>query len=86
MEGTVGSVLVLGRASREDVEVYSFGMEQADVLAVAEQRARPIDVLGHSYGAVCALGPPALGAPLRRLVPYEPPGMRTVPADWLNRV
>ncbi len=79
-----------GRASSEDGEGYSLGAEYEDVMAVAEQlsagQGRPIDVFGHSFGAVCALGAAALGAPLRRLALYEPPGMQTVPADWLDRV
>ncbi len=34
---------------------------------------QPIDVVAHSYGAVCALGAALLGAPIQRLVLYEPP-------------
>ena len=79
-----------GRRSSEDATGYSIDAEYADVLAVAEHLSsghrRPIDVFGHSYGAVCALGAARLGAPLRRLALYEPPGVRTVPSDWLNRV
>jgi pimeloyl-ACP methyl ester carboxylesterase len=42
----------------------------------------PVDVFGHSYGAVCALGAASPGAPVRRLALYEPPGPPTVPAPW----
>lgn len=79
-----------GRASSDDGEGYSLGAEYMDVIAVSEHLSpklgRPIDAFGHSYGAVCALGAAALGAPLRRLALYEPPGAQTVPADWLERV
>jgi pimeloyl-ACP methyl ester carboxylesterase len=33
----------------------------------------PVDVIAHSYGALCALGAAGNGAPMRRLVVYEPP-------------
>jgi pimeloyl-ACP methyl ester carboxylesterase len=79
-----------GRGASGDGAGYSLSSEYADVIAVAEHisagQGRPIDIFGHSYGAVCALGAAALGAPLRRLVLYEPPGAQTVPADWLDRV
>ena len=42
----------------------------------------PVDVFGHSFGAVCALGAAAGGAPVRRLALYEPPGPQTVPKEW----
>ncbi|MGI8458633.1 MAG: alpha/beta fold hydrolase [Propionibacteriaceae bacterium] len=79
-----------GRGSSGDGEDYSLDAEYADVVAVVEHlsagQGRPIDVFGHSYGAACALGSAAHGAPVRRLVLYEPPGMPTVPRDWLERV
>ena len=80
-----------GRASSPDTQSsYSLGAEYDDVTAVAEHLAahqrEPVDVFGHSYGAVCALGAAAQGAPLRRLVLYEPPGPQTVPAPWLDRI
>ncbi|ATG52389.1 hypothetical protein CFK38_13320 [Brachybacterium vulturis] len=79
-----------GRGSSGDGEQYSLAAEQRDVLAVAEHLAHrqgsPIDVLAHSFGALCALGAAAAGAPMRRLVLYEPPGPPTVTADWLERM
>jgi pimeloyl-ACP methyl ester carboxylesterase len=79
-----------GRGSSGDAGGYSLDAEYADVVAVVEHlslgQGRPIDIFGHSYGAVCALGAAALGAPLRRLALYEPPGRQTVPADWLGHV
>jgi pimeloyl-ACP methyl ester carboxylesterase len=41
---------------------------------VAERTGGPVDLLGHSFGAICALGGARLaGGSLRRLVVYEPP-------------
>ncbi|MDQ3897501.1 MAG: alpha/beta hydrolase [Actinomycetota bacterium] len=79
-----------GRGSSGDGPGQSLAREYDDVTAVAEQLARgqggPIDVFGHSYGAVCALGAAARGGPFRRLALYEPPGPETVPRDWLERM
>jgi pimeloyl-ACP methyl ester carboxylesterase len=44
-----------------------------------------VDAFGHSYGAVCVLGAAARGAPVRRVVLYEPPGPPTVDPGWLER-
>ncbi|RZU51364.1 pimeloyl-ACP methyl ester carboxylesterase [Krasilnikovia cinnamomea] len=79
-----------GRGSSGDAGSYRIEAEYDDVRAVAEhlrRRAdRPVDVFGHSYGAVCALGAAAQGTPVRRMALYEPPGPQTVPAQWLERL
>jgi pimeloyl-ACP methyl ester carboxylesterase len=79
-----------GRGSSGDAENYALEREFDDVRAVVEALADrsggPVDVLGHSLGAVCALGAAGRGAPVRRMVLYEPPGPATVPADWLRRL
>jgi pimeloyl-ACP methyl ester carboxylesterase len=79
-----------GRGSSGDAEDYALEREFDDVRAVVEELAaragRPVDVLAHSLGAVCALGAAGRGAPVRRMVLYEPPGPPTVPADWLRRL
>jgi pimeloyl-ACP methyl ester carboxylesterase len=79
-----------GRGSSGDADSYRIEDEYDDVCAVAEHLRRrwdrPVDVFGHSYGAVCALGAAAHGAPLRRIALYEPPGPQTVPAQWLERL
>ena len=79
-----------GRGSSGDAEDYSLDREFDDVGAVLEALAArgggPVDVLGHSFGAVCVLGAAGRGAPVRRMVLYEPPGPPTVPADWLRRL
>lgn len=51
---------------------YSIGREYDDVLAVLSAAGRDANLVGHSYGAICAMGA-ALRASVRRLVLYEPP-------------
>jgi pimeloyl-ACP methyl ester carboxylesterase len=77
-----------GRGSSGDTAPHDLRREFEDVTAVAASMAGadPVDVFGHSYGAVCALGAAAKGAPVRRLALYEPPGPPTVPAQWRARV
>ena len=64
--------------------------ECEDVAAVAADLAagagEPVDVFGHSIGGVVVLGAAAIGAPLRRLALYEPPGPPAVNAGWLSRL
>ena len=75
-----------GRGRSGDNQPYQLSREFEDVTAVAASLEGRVDVFGHSYGAVCALGAAAQGAPVRRLALYEPPGPRTVPAQWRARV
>jgi pimeloyl-ACP methyl ester carboxylesterase len=79
-----------GRGTSGDAEPYAIGSEYADVAAVAGflagRAGGPIDVFGHSYGAVCALGAAAAAAPVRRLALYEPPGPAAAPAEWAGRM
>lgn len=63
-----------GRGASGDAPVYAVGREIEDILAVLEGLARPTDLLGHSSGAILALGAAERSpAHLRRLVLYEPP-------------
>lgn len=78
-----------GRGRSGDQARYGLDREFQDVAAVAgdvaERHGGPVDVFGHSIGAVCALGAAATGAPVRRIVLYEPPGPDTVPRHWVDR-
>jgi pimeloyl-ACP methyl ester carboxylesterase len=62
----------------------------AVVRAVAQDTGSAVDLLGHSYGGLCALGAARLsGAALRKLVLYEPPASPTgtgPPANTLPRL
>lgn len=79
-----------GRGSSGDGPSYRIGLEFRDITAVAvalaAEQGSPIDVFGHSYGATCALGAAAGGAPFRRMVLYEPPGPATVSDDWIAKI
>lgn len=79
-----------GRGTSGDAPVYDARREYEDVCAAALHLAtdtnRSVDVFGHSFGAVCALGAAAEGAPIRRLILYEPPGPATVPVAWRQQI
>jgi pimeloyl-ACP methyl ester carboxylesterase len=77
-----------GRGSSGDAGRYQLSKEFEDVAAVAASMADdgPVDVFGHSYGATCALGAASLGAPLRRLALYEPPGPQAAPPEWREKM
>ncbi len=83
-----------GRGGSGDRDDYTVEREFDDVAAVVREVAGrtggPVDLLGHSYGAVCALGGArqAAGA-VRRLVLYEPPigpAAATVAGDVVSRL
>jgi pimeloyl-ACP methyl ester carboxylesterase len=77
-----------GRGSSGDTGPYRLSKEFQDVAAAAASMAGdgPVDVFGHSYGATCALGAAGLGAPLRRLALYEPPGPQAAPRQWREKM
>jgi pimeloyl-ACP methyl ester carboxylesterase len=63
-----------GRGGSGDADTYDLAIEFADVTAAVEAIGGPVDVIGHSYGGLCALeAAPALGSRLRKLIVYEPP-------------
>jgi pimeloyl-ACP methyl ester carboxylesterase len=62
-----------GRGESEDTAPYALQREFEDVVSVVDAIGRPVDVLGHSFGAICALEA-ALGTKnIRKLILYEPP-------------
>lgn len=73
---TVHAVDRRGRGASGDGPDYDATREFEDVAAVvdavAEAAGAGVDVLGHSFGATCALGGAALTSNVRRLVLYEP--------------
>jgi pimeloyl-ACP methyl ester carboxylesterase len=54
------------------VEPYSIEREYEDICAVLAAAGSDACLVGHSFGAICALGA-ALQSPVRRLALYEPP-------------
>ncbi|MBP1954535.1 pimeloyl-ACP methyl ester carboxylesterase [Halarchaeum rubridurum] len=68
-----------GRGESGDAASYAIEHEYADVAAVVEHAAAevdpdtPVSLLGHSYGAICALHAVRETDAVDRLVLYEPP-------------
>jgi pimeloyl-ACP methyl ester carboxylesterase len=64
-----------GRGASGDAPAYDVAREFEDVAAVvdavAEAAGSAVDVLGHSFGGLCAFGGAALTSNIRRLVLYE---------------
>ena len=63
-----------GRVGSGDAAAYRMEEEFVDVAAVtAAIDGGPLDVVGHSYGGICAMESVFRNASIRRLVLYEPP-------------
>jgi pimeloyl-ACP methyl ester carboxylesterase len=63
-----------GYGKSGDAQAYSMEAEIDDIVALAESiKSGPVDLIGHSYGALCSLSAACRGGPFRRLVLYEPP-------------
>lgn len=60
-----------GRGASGDSPAYGLQREAEDVAAVIDAIGEPVNVLGHSYGALCAIEAALLSAHLRRLILYE---------------
>lgn len=76
-----------GRGRSGDAPGYTIEREFEDVAAVAEWAGGPVSVLGHSYGAVCALEAARLTERIARLVLYEAPvGFLQTPSHVVDRL
>lgn len=79
-----------GRGASGDADGYALAVEAADIAAVvdavADASGAPVDVLGHSYGALCALEATALTAGIRRLALYEAPFGAVAPPGFVDRL
>jgi pimeloyl-ACP methyl ester carboxylesterase len=63
-----------GHGESADAKSYCIEAEFNDIASLsAAVDSGPVDVVAHSYGALCALGAACRGAMIRRLVLYEPP-------------
>ena len=62
-----------GRGDSGDAARYAIEREFEDVAAVVDSIGKGVDLLGHSYGAICALEAALRTPNVRRLVLYEPP-------------
>ena len=61
-----------GRGSSGDAEDYAINREYEDVAAVVEVAGEQVRLLGHSFGALCALEAAFRTTRLHQLVLYEP--------------
>lgn len=79
-----------GRGASGDADRYTLAAEAADVAAVvdavADATGGPVDVLAHSYGALCALEATLLTTGMRQLALYEPPLGAVVPPGFVDRL
>ena len=62
-----------GRGGSGDASTYAVEREFEDVAMVVDSLGQPVHLLGHSYGALCALEATRLTANIAKLVLYEPP-------------
>lgn len=79
-----------GRGASGDARSYALEREVEDVVALVEAIGEPVDLLGHSYGGICALEA-ALHMPnLRSLILYEAPlplpGVTIYPEGLIERL
>ena len=79
-----------GRGQSGDIEPYRIEREYEDVVAVVNSIPGPVNLLGHSYGAICSLEASLKVSNLRKLILYEPPistdAKKNNPPDALNRM
>lgn len=61
-----------GYGESGDAADYAIEREFEDLAAVVDSIGGPVSLLGHSYGALCALEAALLTQSLRRLILYEP--------------
>jgi pimeloyl-ACP methyl ester carboxylesterase len=62
-----------GRGGSGDAAPYAVEQEFDDVAAAVDAIVEPANVLGHSFGAICALEAARRTGNIRKLVLYEPP-------------
>jgi pimeloyl-ACP methyl ester carboxylesterase len=78
-----------GRGHSGDAPAYTHKREAEDIAAVIDAIGGPVNVLGHSFGALCSLDAMLLTPNVRRLILYEPPmaiGGRDLPPEPAARM
>jgi pimeloyl-ACP methyl ester carboxylesterase len=87
---TVYAVDRRGRGQSGDAEPYTIEREYEDVVAVIDSIPGPVNLLGHSYGAICSLEASLKTSNLRKLILYEPPihtdVKKNYPPDAIDRM
>lgn len=84
---TIYAVDRRGRGESGDTTEYAIEREFEDIVALVDSLVEPANLLGHSFGATCALGAARLAHNLRNLILYEPaPGISSVPIGSIQRM
>jgi len=78
-----------GRGESGDGPTYAIEREFEDIAAVVDSLGEPAHLLGHSFGALCALEAALLTRNVRKLVLYEPaiplPDVPIYPEGFIDR-
>jgi pimeloyl-ACP methyl ester carboxylesterase len=61
-----------GRGGSGDTQPYSIEREYEDIAAIVDSIPEPVNLLGHSYGALCSLEAAMRTENLNKLILYEP--------------
>jgi pimeloyl-ACP methyl ester carboxylesterase len=79
-----------GRGDSGDGPAYAIQREFEDLAAVVDSIGEPANLMGHSFGALCALEAARLTRNLRKLILYEPgiplPGVSIYPEGVIDRL
>ncbi|MCC6168437.1 MAG: alpha/beta hydrolase [Caldilineaceae bacterium] len=65
---------------------YTVERQSEDIAAVVDAIGGAVDLLGHSFGGLCALEGALLTANVRRLILYEPPIVPLLPPGFVDRL
>lgn len=86
---TVYAVDRRGRGESGDANPYAIQREFEDIAAIINSIAEPVNVVGHSYGAICSLEASLLTENIAKLILYEPPiptGIEIYPPGTTERI
>ena len=87
---TVYAVDRRGRGESGDAAPYAITLEFDDIAALVDAIGETVNLLGHSFGGICALEAALLTPHIRRLVLYEPPipigGIQIYPEGIIDRL
>lgn len=70
---TVYAIDRRGRGQSGDTQPYALSREFEDIAALIDAIPQKVNLLGHSYGALCALETALLTKNVNKMVLYEPP-------------
>jgi pimeloyl-ACP methyl ester carboxylesterase len=87
---TVYALYRRGRGESGDGPTYAIEREYEDIAAVVDSTGEPANLLGHSFGALCALEAALLTPNVHKLILYEPaiplPGVVLYPDGVIDRL